>query len=86
VKALKNTCAGRHSGAKKKQWNYAVGCAERKMIPGSSAARTDNECHFLQKESELDHELMVKKVAKSKLWKVMELSSKVPSSLLSIEK
>ncbi len=52
-------------------------CGKKRKIPGSSAARTDNECHFLV-ESELDHELMVKKVAKSKLWKVMELSSKVP--------
>ncbi len=71
VKALsesaKNTCAGRHSGAvKKNSENYAVGCAERKIIPGSSAARRTMSVIFFKKKVSWTMDPWLK-VAKSKL-------------------
>jgi hypothetical protein len=58
--------AGTVDKLKKNSENYAVGCAEREIIPGSSAARRTMSVIFFKKEvsSTMDPWL---KVAKSKL-------------------
>jgi hypothetical protein len=57
--------AGTVDKLKKNSENYAVGCAEREIIPGSSAARRTMSVIFFKKvSSTMDSWL---KVAKSKL-------------------